>query len=204
MQLKDSVFLITGGASGLGAATARVAIEGGAKVVIADLQAELGQKLADSFGASARYIKTDVTSEGDAKAAIELAARTFGGLHVLVNCAGIGLAAKTIGKETAKALSSATGDVSLGHVVAILNNIDVGMMQYVLPAINAQRAKVVAHGLDPRPHRLPGNTEHEQRDRDPNGERERQHQQPPAHAIGGGEHGDGGEDGPGAGHKYQA
>src|SRR4051812_35640923 len=73
MQLKNSVFLITGGASGLGAATARVAIDNGAKVIIADLQAELGQKLAESFGANARYLKTDVTSEADAKAAVELA-----------------------------------------------------------------------------------------------------------------------------------
>jgi NAD(P)-dependent dehydrogenase (short-subunit alcohol dehydrogenase family) len=99
MQLKDSVFLITGGASGLGAATARIAIDNGAKVVIADLQAELGQKLAESFGANARYLKTDVTSEADAKAAVELALKSFGGLQVLVNCAGIGLAQKTIGKD---------------------------------------------------------------------------------------------------------
>jgi NAD(P)-dependent dehydrogenase (short-subunit alcohol dehydrogenase family) len=99
MQLKDSVFLITGGASGLGAATARIAIDNGAKVVIADLQAELGQKLAESFGANARYLKTDVTSEADAKAAVELAVKSFGGLQVLVNCAGIGLAQKTVGKD---------------------------------------------------------------------------------------------------------
>ena len=67
MQLKGSVFLVTGGASGLGAATVRMAIENGAKAVIADVQD--GSAYAKEFGANARYIKTDVTSEADGKAA---------------------------------------------------------------------------------------------------------------------------------------
>jgi NAD(P)-dependent dehydrogenase (short-subunit alcohol dehydrogenase family) len=106
MQLKDSVFLITGGASGLGAATARVAVDCGAKVVIADLQVELGEKLAGALGAHARFVRTDVTAEADGRAAIDLALKTFGGLQVLVNCAGIGLAAKTVGKEGPHDLAS--------------------------------------------------------------------------------------------------
>src|SRR5262245_64358791 len=93
MQIKNSVFLVTGGASGLGAATARMAAEGGAKVVIADLQAELGEKLAKELGG--RFAKTNVSSEDDGKAAVALAVKEFGGLHVLVNCAGIGYAART-------------------------------------------------------------------------------------------------------------
>ena len=71
MQLKDSVFLVTGGASGLGAASARMAIDNGAKVVIADLQD--GTAYAKELGANARYIKTNVTVEADGKAAVELA-----------------------------------------------------------------------------------------------------------------------------------
>src|SRR3954471_13983758 len=97
MQIKNSVFLITGGASGLGAATARMAAEGGAKVLIADLQAEAGEKLAKELGG--RFVKTDVTSEADGKAAVAAALKDFGGLHVLVNCAGIALAERTLGKE---------------------------------------------------------------------------------------------------------
>ena len=97
MQTKNSVFLVTGGASGLGAATARMAAENGAKVVVADLQAEAGEKLAREL--NARFIKTDVTSEADAKAAVALALKEFGGLQVLVNCAGIALAERTLGKE---------------------------------------------------------------------------------------------------------
>src|SRR5438874_2742281 len=71
MQIKNSVFLVTGGASGLGAASARMAAENGAKVVIADMQAEAGEKLARELGG--RFAKTDVASEADGKAAVALA-----------------------------------------------------------------------------------------------------------------------------------
>jgi len=97
MLIKNSVFLITGGASGLGEATARMAAENGGKVVIADLQADLGEKLAKEIGG--RFAKCDVTSEGDGKAVVALAVKEFGGVHVLVNCAGIAIAERTLGKE---------------------------------------------------------------------------------------------------------
>jgi len=97
MQIKNSVFLVTGGASGLGEATARMATENGGKVVLVDLNAERGEKLAKEIGG--RFIKTDVTSEADGKAAVALAQKEFGGLHVLVNCAGIGTAERTVGKD---------------------------------------------------------------------------------------------------------
>ena len=97
MQLKNSVVLVTGGASGLGAATAQMAAANGAKVVIADLQAEAGEKLAKELGG--KYCRCDVTSEADGKAAVEAAVKAFGGLHVLVNCAGIGVAERTVGKD---------------------------------------------------------------------------------------------------------
>jgi len=97
MLIKNSVFLVTGGASGLGEATARMAAENGGKVVIADLQADLGEKLAKEIGG--RFAKCDVTSEADGKAAVALALKEFGGVHVLVNCAGIAIAERTLGKE---------------------------------------------------------------------------------------------------------
>ena len=80
MQIKNSVFLVTGGASGLGGATARMAAENGAKVVVADLQAEAGEKLAREL--NGRFVKCDVASEADGKAAVALALKEFGGLHV--------------------------------------------------------------------------------------------------------------------------
>jgi NAD(P)-dependent dehydrogenase (short-subunit alcohol dehydrogenase family) len=97
MQIKNCVFLVTGGASGLGAATARMASDNGAKVVIADLQVEAGEQLAKEL--RGRFAKTDVASEADGKAAVALALKEFGGLHVLVNCAGIALAERTLGKD---------------------------------------------------------------------------------------------------------
>jgi len=106
MQIKNSVFLITGGASGLGAATARMAVEGGGKVVLVDMQAEAGDGLAQSLGAAARFVRTDVSAEADAKAAVELALSAFGGVHVLVNCAGIAIAEKTLGKDGPHRLAS--------------------------------------------------------------------------------------------------
>jgi NAD(P)-dependent dehydrogenase (short-subunit alcohol dehydrogenase family) len=104
MQIKNSVFLVTGGASGLGAATARMAAEGGGKVVIADLNTDLGEKLAKELGG--RFARTDVSSEADGKAAVALALKEFGGLQVLVNCAGIGYAGRTLGKEAPHDLAS--------------------------------------------------------------------------------------------------
>jgi NAD(P)-dependent dehydrogenase (short-subunit alcohol dehydrogenase family) len=106
MQIKNSVFLVTGGASGLGAATARMAVEAGAKAVLADMQVEAGEAHAKSLGENARFIRTDVASEADARAAVELALSAFGGLHVLVNCAGIAVAEKTIGKDGPHRLES--------------------------------------------------------------------------------------------------
>lgn len=96
MQIKDSVFIITGGASGLGAATARMIVDGGGKVVLADVQVEAGEKLAAELGG--KFIKCDVTSEADGLAVVA-AATGMGTLRGLVNCAGVAPAVKTVGKE---------------------------------------------------------------------------------------------------------
>jgi len=114
MQIKNSVFLVTGGASGLGAATARMAAENGGKVVIADMQAEAGEKFAREIGG--RFAKCDVTSEADGKAAVALALKEFGGLNVLVNCAGIAIAEKTFGKEGPHALASFTRCITVNLI----------------------------------------------------------------------------------------
>jgi NAD(P)-dependent dehydrogenase (short-subunit alcohol dehydrogenase family) len=114
MLIKNSVFLITGGASGLGEATARMAVENGGKVLIADLQADKGEKLAQELGG--RFVKCDVTSEADGKAAVEGAVKSFGGLHVLVNCAGIGTAERTIGKEGPHNLAHFTRVVTINLI----------------------------------------------------------------------------------------
>jgi NAD(P)-dependent dehydrogenase (short-subunit alcohol dehydrogenase family) len=99
MQLKDKVFLVTGGGSGLGAATATALIEAGAKVVLADVNRAAGEKLAAELGAGALFVETDVTGEASAANAINAAVTSFGALHGLVNCAGVAPAEKVVGKE---------------------------------------------------------------------------------------------------------
>ena len=96
MELLGNAFLITGGASGLGAASARMFAEAGGKVVIADLNEEAGQALAAELGGA--FVKCDVSREADATAAVA-AATSLGTLSGLVNCAGVAPAAKTVGKE---------------------------------------------------------------------------------------------------------
>jgi len=120
MQIRNSIFLITGGASGLGAASARMAAENGGKVVIADLQADAGEKLAKELGGV--FVKTDVTSESDAKAAVGAALKAYGGLQVLVNCAGIALAERTLGKEAPHDLARFVRVVTI-NVVGTFNMI---------------------------------------------------------------------------------
>ncbi|MGZ9032619.1 MAG: SDR family NAD(P)-dependent oxidoreductase, partial [Burkholderiaceae bacterium] len=107
MQIKDNVFIVTGGASGLGGGTTRLLAANGAKVVIADVQADKGEALARELGANARFVKCDVASEADAQGAVA-AAQQFGTLRGLVNCAGIAIGEKTVGKDGPHALASFT------------------------------------------------------------------------------------------------
>ena len=100
MQVKDKVFVVTGGGSGLGAATARALVEAGASVVLADLNREAGEKLAAELGAKARFIETDVVNEASAVNAIQTAISVFGGLQGLVNCAGVAPAEKVLPRRS--------------------------------------------------------------------------------------------------------
>lgn len=94
--VKGLVCMVTGGASGLGRATVENFVRHGAKVVVCDLPSSQGSKFASDLGATnAVFNPTDVTSSDDVKKAIELAKQKFGGLNVLVNCAGIGVAFRT-------------------------------------------------------------------------------------------------------------
>ena len=97
MKLRDSVFLVTGGGSGLGAATARHLVRGGARVTLLDVN-ERGSNVASELGASASFIAADVCDESQVSAAIEEARTRHGGLHGVVNCAGIAPAERVVGK----------------------------------------------------------------------------------------------------------
>ncbi|GBG01762.1 3-hydroxyacyl-CoA dehydrogenase [Azospira sp. I13] len=115
MQIKDNVFVVTGGGSGLGAATARMIVAKGGKVVLADVNKEAGEAVAAELGANARFVATDVTNEESAKAAFAVA-QSLGNLRGLVNCAGIAPAEKVVGKEGAHKLESFSRVISINLV----------------------------------------------------------------------------------------
>ncbi|MCF2491870.1 3-hydroxyacyl-CoA dehydrogenase [Dyadobacter chenhuakuii] len=98
MQLANATALITGGASGLGEATARLFAASGANVVILDLNVAAGEKLQAEFSDKMRFIKADVSSESDVQKAVDLTLETFGFISIVVNCAGIAPARKIVGK----------------------------------------------------------------------------------------------------------
>ena len=97
MKLAETVAIVTGGASGLGAATARRLAGAGAKIIVADLNEAGGQQVAEEIGG--RFVRCNVTDEADAQAAVDAARESFGGLTGLVNCAGIGAPQRTVGRD---------------------------------------------------------------------------------------------------------
>jgi NAD(P)-dependent dehydrogenase (short-subunit alcohol dehydrogenase family) len=103
MEIAGKVFIVTGGASGLGEGTARLLTEKGGKVVIADMQVEKGEAIAKELGGA--FLHCDVSNEADGQAVVALAA-SMGKLMGLVNCAGIAPAEKTVGKNGAHGLAS--------------------------------------------------------------------------------------------------
>ncbi|MBZ9666818.1 3-hydroxyacyl-CoA dehydrogenase [Pseudomonas sp. LMG 31766] len=106
MHIEHSVFLISGGASGLGLATARALVGQGGKVVLLDINAEAGQRALAELGANARFVRADITCEEDGHAAVAQALAAFGALHGLVNCAGVAPAEKVLGRSGAHGLDS--------------------------------------------------------------------------------------------------
>ena len=99
MELKNSTVVVTGGASGLGAATVEMIVAAGGNAIIADVTRGPGDALAAKLGGHAKFVECDVTKEEHAKAAVNAALKDFGALHGLVNCAGIAVGEKTVGKE---------------------------------------------------------------------------------------------------------
>ncbi len=99
MEIQGSIFFVSGGGSGLGAATVRTLAEDGANVLIADVNEEAGKSVATEIGEKAKFVRTDVTDEQSVQDAVDTAVETFGGLHGAVNCAGMGPAARVLGRK---------------------------------------------------------------------------------------------------------
>lgn len=99
MKIEGKSALVSGGASGLGAATVRLLVRGGARVMIADLNEQTGKALAQELGQAVAFVKMDVTSEKDVQNAVDETVQRHGGLHIVVSTAGIGVAEKLVGKD---------------------------------------------------------------------------------------------------------
>ncbi len=147
MQIKDNVFVVTGGGSGLGAATARMIVANGGKVILADVNQEAGNAVAAELGAEfgncAKFVATDVTNEESAKAAFA-AAVAFGTLRGLVNCAGIAPAEKVVGREAPHKLESFARVINI-NLIGSFNMIRLAAdIMAKLDPVNDERGVIVS------------------------------------------------------------
>lgn len=99
MHISGHTFIVTGGASGLGCAAAEAILASGGNTVLLDVNAETGRAAEQALGVQARFARADVTSEEQVQAAVDLAVSAFGNLYGVVNAAGIGPAAKVLGRN---------------------------------------------------------------------------------------------------------
>jgi NAD(P)-dependent dehydrogenase (short-subunit alcohol dehydrogenase family) len=116
MNIQGNTFLVSGGASGLGAACVRMLARQGGNVVIADLNQAAGDALAAELGAQVRFARTDVSDEASVQAAVDVATRTFGALHGSIQCAGIALAEKVHGKTGPNPLATFTKTIQVNLI----------------------------------------------------------------------------------------
>jgi NAD(P)-dependent dehydrogenase (short-subunit alcohol dehydrogenase family) len=115
VDIAGRTVLVTGGGSGLGAATARMVVEAGGSVVVADVDRGRGGRVADELGERARFVATDVTDEASVRAAVAAALET-GGLHAAVSCAGIATAERVLGREGPHSLARFTTTIQVNLV----------------------------------------------------------------------------------------
>ncbi|CAA9577911.1 MAG: hypothetical protein AVDCRST_MAG88-3001, partial [uncultured Thermomicrobiales bacterium] len=99
MNVEGSTAFVSGGASGLGEATVRLLVERGARVAIADVDDDRGRALCSELGDGAVFFHADVTDDGEVQSAVGVAVEQLGELRLVVGCAGIGLAARVLGRE---------------------------------------------------------------------------------------------------------
>jgi NAD(P)-dependent dehydrogenase (short-subunit alcohol dehydrogenase family) len=144
MEIRGNVFIVTGGASGLGGATSRMLAGAGGKVVIADLQADKGEALARELGSNTRFVRCDVSSEADGKAAVA-AALASGTLRGLINCAGIAAGEKTIGKDGPHKLESFARVIGI-NLIGTFNMIRLAAdaMSKAAPTAEGERGVIVS------------------------------------------------------------
>ena len=129
MEISNKVALITGGASGLGLATAETLLDAGAKIMLLDLNEDNAKSAVEKLGSNASYVIANVTDESSVQSAVDKTVEVVGGLHVVVNCAGIGSASKTVGKNGAHPLDyfKTVVDINLNGTFNVLRLAAVAM-----------------------------------------------------------------------------
>lgn len=143
MEIHNNVFVVTGGGSGLGAATARHLVEHGAQVVLADVNVHAGEATAAELGNRAHFVQTDVSDEASASRTLAEATR-LGTLRGLVNCAGIATAEKVVGRDGVHQLASFSRTLQI-NLVGTFNMIRLAadIMGRTEPDANGERGVIV-------------------------------------------------------------
>jgi NAD(P)-dependent dehydrogenase (short-subunit alcohol dehydrogenase family) len=147
MELRNKGVLVTGGASGLGAACVRLLAQEGAQVVIADLNSESGEKLVAELretGATAIFAPTDVCSEEALQMAIRTAVQQTGGLYILINCAGIAIAEKVVGKYGVHGLTAFQKVINV-NLIGTFNAIRLAVLAMAenKPTVGGERGVII-------------------------------------------------------------
>jgi NAD(P)-dependent dehydrogenase (short-subunit alcohol dehydrogenase family) len=143
MQIRDNVFIVSGGASGLGAAVVRMLVDEGARVIAADLRDDAAESLIEDVGSGARYVRCDVTSEVDVHAAVE-AAQAQGHLRGLVNCAGVLASERTVGRDHAHLLETFERVIRVNLVGTFnLARVCAQAMAHAMPLPTGERGVIV-------------------------------------------------------------
>ena len=144
MKISERVALVTGGASGLGAAVVRMVVEGEGCALIADVNAAQGEALAQELGKAARFVRTDVTDEASSKAAVAAAVESFGTLNTLVNCAGIVHGEKVVGKDGPHSLATFTRAININLIGSFnLARLAAEVMSSAEPDAEGERGVIV-------------------------------------------------------------
>ncbi len=116
MILTNKTFLITGGASGLGLATAQLLVDNGSNAVLLDINATAGAQAERQLGPNARFVQTDVTNDDSVQQAIAVARNQFGGLHGAINCAGVAPGERVVGKNGPHSLANFTKTITVNLI----------------------------------------------------------------------------------------
>ncbi|RDB07986.1 3-hydroxyacyl-CoA dehydrogenase [Runella aurantiaca] len=144
MKIQEKTFLITGGASGLGAATAKMIVEDGGNAVLADVNTTVGEQTEAELGENALFVHTDVTNPESVQNAIDTAIDAFGGLDGVINCAGIGPAERVVGKNGPHSLERFTNVISI-NLIGTFNVIRLAaaVMQHNEPEESGERGIII-------------------------------------------------------------